>query len=272
MIIKVEKADGNHKVLDFSSYLTCTSSSVKVTNQFFDFNRIAGLAHKEGSTLGSRTFAITGNFEAPSLKDVESFRSKVLSSLFNKNLLLFLDDDVASYYRCVLDGNVNTTYNIGWNVGRVFTLSFNLVAATPYLYGKERARSFYNGEYSFIIDYDGDVPTFPMIVIREERPLILKPNEEPFLICGDTSVNFIKEVEFIESNPNFVFIKQGLVTRQDGTTYPDVLDKESILNPLIMRKGKNEIKLNRFSLYNSKPETLFYNISNIYFVWQPIYY
>ena len=272
MIIKIENTNGNHQVLDFSSYLTCTSSSVKVTNQFFDFNRIAGLTHREGSTLGSRTFAITGNFEAPSLKDVESFRSKVFSSLFNKNLLLFLDDDVACYYRCVLDGNVNTTYNIGWNVGRVFTLSFNLLAASPYLYEKERAKSFYNGEYSFIIDYDGDVPTFPMVVIREERPLILKPNGEPFLICGDTSVNFIKEVEFKESNPNYVFIKQGLVTRQDGSTYPDVLDKNSILNPLIMRKGKNEIKLNRFSLYNSKPETLFYNISNIYFVWQSIYY
>ena len=68
MIIKVEKADGNHKVLDFSSYLTCTSSSVKVTNQFFDFNRIAGLAHKEGSTLGSRTFAIQAILKLQLLK------------------------------------------------------------------------------------------------------------------------------------------------------------------------------------------------------------
>ena len=72
MLIKDKETN---KVLDFSKYLYCTSSSVKVSSTFHNFNSIHGQLYKQNSsTMGSRTFIITGNFEAESSHDVERFR------------------------------------------------------------------------------------------------------------------------------------------------------------------------------------------------------
>lgn len=269
MIIKTKEADGSYKVLDFSNYLICASSSVKVNNHFTDLNKMHGLNLQAGSKMGSRTFSITGNFEAKNIKDVENFRSEIFNNLFNKNLLLFLDDETF-YYNCVLDGTVNTTYNVGWNVGRVFTLSFNLVASTPFLHGAEHTIAGGNVGYNFNINYDGNIPTFPTIIIKEKKPLEIKKSDTPFFTCGKTSIKFIKDFEVPSSISNYIIITKGIFKLKDGTIYSDVLALDSVFNPLLLVNGMNQIVIYRYNLMAEKK--WFNNPYNIYFSWQSLYY
>lgn len=233
------------KNLDFAKYLYCTSSSVKVSNNFINFNARAGVYHKEGtSQIGSRSFAISGNFEANSSKDVEAFRSEIFTSLFNKSLRLFLDDEDDCYYNCVLDGNVSTTYNQGYSIGRVFTLSFNLIATEPYRHGEEDSayidNTYPNDSYvSFY--YEGSAPCFPDVYIFFGKETLITESVD-FMQCGNTCIKF-KPVFKTNSN-DFYHIKKGIIKRVGKIFTPNCLDDNSILNPFMLTPGKNEIKTN----------------------------
>lgn len=251
MRLFMEQSSDSWKELDFAKYLYCTSSSVKVSNNFINFNARAGVSHKEGtSQIGSRSFAISGNFEADSPKDVEAFRSEIFTSLFNKPLRLYLDDEDDSYYNCVLDGNVNTTYNQGYSISRVFTLSFNLIATEPYRYGGEEDyvyidSSIYNSCVS--IYYKGKVPCFPDVYIEFGKETLITKSVD-FMQCGNTYINF-KPVFKTNSN-DFYHIKKGIIRRVGKIFTPNCLDDNSILNPFMFTPGKNEIKTNFSNIPN----------------------
>lgn len=246
MQLLMEQSSDSWKKLDFAKYLYCTSSSVKVSNNFINFNARAGVHHKEGtSQIGSRSFAISGNFEANSSKDVENFRSEIFASLFNKPLRLYLDDEDDSYYNCVLDGNVSTTYNQGYSIGRVFTLSFNLIATEPYRHGEKICIDIY--ESCMFVDYYGDVPCFPDVYIEFGKETLITKSVD-FMQCGNTYINF-KPVFKTNSN-DFYHIKKGIIRRVDKIFTPNCLDDNSILNPFMFTPGKNEIKTNFSNIPN----------------------
>ena len=257
----MEQSSDSWKNLDFAKYLYCTSSSVKVSNNFINFNARAGVHHKEGtSQIGSRSFAISGNFEANSSKDVEAFRSEIFASLFNKPLRLFLDDEDGSYYNCVLDGNVSTTYNQGYNIGRVFTLSFNLIATEPYRHGEKD--NAYIDDSCVSIYYDGKVPCFPDVYIGFGKETLITESVD-FMQCGNTYIKF-KPVFKVTSDPNEIYhIKKGIIRRVDKIFTSNCLDDNSILNPFMFTPGENEIKTN------------FSNVPNIDYMevcWTNLYY
>ena len=260
MLIKDKETN---KVLDFSKYLYCTSSSVKVSSTFHNFNSIHGQLYKQNSsTMGSRTFTITGNFEAGSSHDVERFRGVVFKGLFNKPLLLFLDDDDVTYYECVLDGNVNTTYNIGWQISKVFTLSFNLVAALPYAYGNINTfNKFKNGVSEYDIFYHGNVPAFCGLKMFLKRKIKVKHSDNPFIRCRDTVIDFKEGSLFSEAS---YYVREGLLF-ENGKNIADVLTKHSVFFPLMLTEGKNKIHVNWEKLE-------FDNFGSFNLVWQDIYF
>ena len=262
----MEQSSDSWKELDFAKYLYCTSSSVKVSNNFINFNARAGVSHKEGtSQIGSRSFAISGNFEADSPKDVENFRSEIFTSLFNKLLHLYLDDEDDSYYNCVLDGNVNTTYNQGYSISRVFTLSFNLIATEPYRHGAVNTSSLSYGVNK--IYYEGTVPCFPTININPSI-FFTKENVIPFIKCNTTSLNFKNEESFINFQAysclwGDCLIKNGIVTRTSEETTYDFIDEKSKLHPLMFMYGENELEVSKIENFK---------INKIKIIWEELYY
>lgn|GEM_PF-1197526 len=251
MEIKIKNKKGEFESLEFSKYLYCTSSSVKVLNNLAELNGKAGsfLADVD-SHIGSRNFVIQGNFEADNLQAVEAFRGKVFHALFAKSLFLFLDNDEekenGSYYRVVLDGNVNTTYNQGWNIGRIFTLSFTLVSLLPYSYKKSCEERFYaeNITNELIIYYNGIIPTFPIIIFEFYADVEIKATEFPLLKNQDREIRLNKDIAF--SKNEMLIIKNGMPLIGDAFSFEynyELFKKEAILNPFIIFTGENNIKL-----------------------------
>ena len=243
----MEQSSDSWKELYFAKYLYCTSSSMKVSNNFINFNARAGVSHKEGtSQIGSRSFAISGNFEADSPKNVEAFRSEIFASLFNKPLHLYLDDEDDNYYNCVLDGNVSTTYNQGYSISRVFTLSFNLIATEPYRIVDKHFMTFLHDNNSIkSIDYKGSVPSFLRVGIQFHNRLITGLST-PLVKCRNTTLNF-KQGKTVTGG-NMHYIKKGITkTFSDfGGKYicVDFLDDNSKLYPLMLMPGKNTLEIN----------------------------
>lgn len=262
----MEQSSDSWKELDFAKYLYCTSSSVKVSNNFINFNARAGVSHKEGtSQIGSRSFAISGNFEADSPKDVENFRGEIFASLFNKPLRLYLDDEDDSYYNCVLDGNVNTTYNQGYSISRVFTLSFTLVATEPYRHGEENTFNLSYGVNK--IYYKGTAPCFPTVNINPSM-FSTKENVIPFIKCNTTSLNFKNEESFINFKSHILLwgdyiIKSGIITNTNEVITYDALDEKSKLHPLMFMYGENELKVSKIENFQN---------DKIKISWEELYY
>ena len=263
MVIKI-KEEGAYepRILDFSKYLYCTSSSVKVSNAFHNFNGMYGQAYRAGSSsVGSRSFSISGNFEASSPQDVERFRGEVFCELFNKPLMLFLEEKDDTYYNCVLDGNVSTTYNAGWEISRVFSLSFNLLAYEPFRFGKDFSFQLKDTERRIKIYYKGDVPCFPKIRIyfRDKIKIVA----QPLLQNEDTHIKFKEEIVSLNKWTLF-YIQKGLIRptrRAKISTF--VLDSHSVLNPFRLFHGENEIFFNTDCFEGSFRITM--SFQNIYF-------
>ena len=244
MVIKIkEEGAVEPRILDFSKYLYCTSSSVKVSNAFHNFNGMYGQVYKAGSgSVGSRSFSISGNFEASSPQDVERFRGEVFCELFDKPLMLFLEEKDDTYYNCVLDGNVSTTYNAGWEISRVFNLSFNLLAYEPFRFGEEKSYIITDWKDITTLYYEGDVPCFPKIYIWLKGKI--KKVEQPLLQNGDTQIKFNKEIVSLDKKAYFC-IQNGLIRPTRKTQMSTfVLDSRSVLNPFKLFHWENEIFFN----------------------------
>ena len=263
MVIKIKEEGADEpRILDFSKYLYCTSSSVKVSNAFHNFNGMYGQVYKAGSgSVGSRSFSISGNFEASSPQDVERFRGEVFCELFDKPLMLFLEEKDDTYYNCVLDGNVSTTYNAGWEISRVFNLSFNLLAYEPFRFGEEKSYIISNWDDITTLYYEGDVPCFPKIYIWLKGKI--KKVEQPLLQNEDTQIKFNKEIVSLDKKACFC-IQNGLIRPLRKTQISTfVLDSRSVLNPFKLFHGENEISFNTNCFEGRYRITM--SFQNIYF-------
>lgn len=255
--------------LPFASYFFCSSSSIKVSNNIFDLNGIIGSSYNNKSNIGSRIFSIQGNIEATSLEDVERFRGDIFSALANRMLKLYLEDDFNRYYLCVLDGNVNTTYNQGWNIGRVFTLSFNLFAPLPFSFGKENKVVYEgNAHTTFEIDYNGNVPCVPCIKIIAKEDIELKKRNKPFLKCKNTFVQITKNI-LLKKGDEFL-IKNGLPLLND-THLVNVFNVFSILNPLLLLPKKNQIEFDTSAVCMANTDICWF-ACNFEMSWNDMYY
>ncbi|MGP1440540.1 MAG: hypothetical protein ACTTJ3_07365 [Treponema sp.] len=248
----------------FSDFLYCTSSNVKVSNNFYDYAFMYGQYYANGSaTVAVRTFTIQGNFEAESNKDVEHLRGEVFSSLFNNKLLLFLEDDSERFYRCVLDGNVGTTYNQGWNVGRVFTLSFTLTAYLPFAYERNTytSRILVDQEGIFKVNYLGTAPCMPIVKFNAKKNIVLTSSKKP-LISGNKTIIKLKKDITLDSGDELK-IKEGIAFL-NNKLLDDVLDPISMLKPLFLVSGDN--------LFLCDKNAFALDAGSLYFSWQNVYF
>ncbi|MGP1438527.1 MAG: hypothetical protein ACTTKH_05585 [Treponema sp.] len=271
MKLKVENEE-----LDFSKYLYCSSSAITVSNNITKLNGMLGSYYKEKEgNMTHRTFAIQGNFEADSLQDVERFRGRVFESLFNKVIMVYLEDASDRYYKCVLDGQVNTSYNQGFEVGRVFTLSFTLLAFLPFAYERSDRVIFDPSTHKdkIILNYKGNVPSLLNIKIEPFDDIVIKKNKTPFIKNKNTFIKLEKDIvlESKSANRQDIFtVNEGLPSINDRLLV-GVLDVFSLLTPLLLLQGKNEIEVNiKDVCYNGTDRQSF--LYAIEFSWVEMFY
>ena len=245
------------------------SSSMSVNNSFMTVQDNFGqvLTSPKG-TLSARTFSITGNVDAERCTNVEELRASLFNKMYGRVLWLKVQDDDKRIFKVILDGNVNVTYNIGYEISRVFTLSFTLKAFEGVSWGSEvieekvdhRIFIDTSNVFSFDIYYKGDVPVMPYISISfgyQTFDLVKKSYKIdliPFKIkstLGNTSFIYnrgreLKLVEKVHINEpgHFFFIKNGLAYigphSTNGKLFKDV-HPNSLARPLLLYPGNNSI-------------------------------
>ena len=246
------------------------SSSMSVNNSFMTVQDNFGqvLTSPKG-TLSARTFSITGNVDAKRCTNVEELRASLFDRMYGTVLWLKVQDDDKRIFKVILDGNVNVTYNIGYEISRVFTLSFTLKAFEGVSWGSEvieekiyhRIFIDTSNAISFDIYYKGDVPVMPYISISfvykgfsqenpnetESIPFKIKSTKElggVTFICNKNRRLKLMEKVHINELGHFFFIKNGLAYignhSSNGELFKDV-HPNSLARPLLLYPGYNSI-------------------------------
>lgn len=226
------------------------SSSMQVNNSFMTVQGSYGqMPTSEKGSISARTFSITGNVESDRIEDVEKLRSHIFSILYGKVLWLAVNDNDSIYYKVLLDGAINISYNVGSQIARVFTFSFTFKAFEGVSWDKNediKVRVFLLRKDDKAIiecDYKGDVPTLLMLQIwgtgsesfRIKKSLAQKDN--PFIKCGKRELRFVKDTEMMD---NFDVI-DGIPLADEHNSLLEYVDKDCLAKPLILNKGRNEI-------------------------------
>lgn len=157
--------------------LYCASSSQNISLQGVAINKGIGevLPPNTKPRLSFQSFNIQGNVEVDSIKDVQEVRSSIMSELYGKPLYFFREADDDRFYISYLQGNVNVTYNQGYNIGRVFTISFNLISFEGISHSKKKHKvediklNDFEKNITKRVDYFGYFPTFPEIIIQAKN-------------------------------------------------------------------------------------------------------
>ena len=251
------------------------SSSMSVNNSFMTVQDNFGqvLTSPKG-TLSARTFSITGNVDAERCTNVEELRASLFNKMYGKVLWLKVQDDDKRIFKVILDGNVNVTYNIGYEISRVFTLSFTLKAFEGVSWGNEVItlkcfRSIITKQpyFSYPFTYEGDVPIMPYIslsfVYRTAYEEVSESESIPFKIKSTTELNGatiirnknrrLKLMEKVHINEprHFFFIKNGLAYTgthsTNGELFKDV-HPNSLACPLLLYPGHNHIFIRKVAI------------------------
>jgi len=168
--------------------LYCASSSQNISLQGVAINKGIGevLPPNTKPRLSFQSFNIQGNVEVDSIKDVQEVRSSIMSELYGKPLYFFREADDDRFYISYLQGSVNVTYNQGYNIGRVFTISFNLISFEGISHSKKKHPVFLEtlkvenghkaGTKGASVGYFGYFPTFPEIIIQAKNDGFFKFN------------------------------------------------------------------------------------------------
>ena len=255
------------------------SSSMSVNNSFMTVQDNFGqvLTSPKG-TLSARTFSITGNVDAERCTNVEELRASLFNKMYGKVLWLKLQENDKRIFKVILDGNVNVTYNIGYEISRVFTFSFTLKAFEGVSWGSEiiTRKFFYKilvDEESFYckINYKGDIPVIPYISISfvykgEEQPNPDETDSQPFKIkstSGNTCFIYnrdrqlnLSEDLLIEKFDYFFFIKNGLAYIGKSSVYKYLfkgVHPNSLARPLLLYPGINRMLI-RTQEFELSPE------------------
>ena len=247
------------------------SSSVSAINSFITVQGNYGqVPTSTKSNLSARTFSITGNVESEKSEDVEKMRSFLFSKMYNKILWLKVYDDDDRLFKVVLDGQINITYNQGYNISRVFTFSFTLKAFEGVSWGDKKVKIAKNiniknnNEPFFLdIDYKGDISVIPdicLIIFSTDVDKNIKDiipfsivSKKTFIKCDTRKVVFFKDVKVTNEFHLYngaPFVKDELVQSING---------ESLARPLILKPGDNKIEFNPKAIkinYDIPPEYL----------------
>lgn len=171
-IYKSELLTSSQKII-LPQSLYCASTTHNVAMQGIKINNGIGeiLPPNIRGQISSRTFSIQGNIEANKISEVETLRSSIFAKLYGKPLYFFREEDDDRFYTCYLQGNINITYNQGYNIGRVFGISFNLISYEGYAHSKERKIMFLKDSRD--LPYNGDIPTFPTIIYEKPNSALI---------------------------------------------------------------------------------------------------
>ena len=250
-----------NKELVFPIELYCSGASSNITNSFVSINGHYGSYHVRNSAhIGVYNFNITGTIEAKNADDVQKTRSKIISTLFNKNLFFFKSDADTLFHKCVLNGSVNVSFNQGYNISRAFTINFTLTCYDGVAWSKkEYTKSLKVGDND--IEYSGSIPITPLIIIKKDYEdfFIKKSDIDAFIQClypdGDRrSLYFNKDVGII----NNFRMDRGLC--YSNKSLIKEVRESSLLNPIILKNGHNYLTINNHFL----PDDLDLNIQLIY--------
>ena len=153
--------------------LYCASTTHNVAMQGIKINNGIGelLPPNARGQISARTFSIQGNVDANKISNVEHLRSSIFAKLYGKPLYFFREEDDDRFYRCYLQGNINITYNQGYNIGRVFSISFNLISYDGFAYSKDRTTMLLKD--SCDLPYNGDIPTFPTMIYEKTNSALI---------------------------------------------------------------------------------------------------
>lgn len=124
-----------------------------------------GLAAAGTTIYQARTFRVQNDFAAAAA-EVEQERSRLAEALTGKTLTVYRDDDDEIHYRCVLMGDIRTSYYSGVEISRAFGISFTLKALDPFGYGKIHTITAPSGAQNFTVSVDGNYPTLPRVTIH----------------------------------------------------------------------------------------------------------
>ena len=201
-------------------------------------------------------------------------RSYIISSLLNKRLKVFLEDDAEIYYNCILDGAVNITYYRGYNISRCFSLSFNLLAYEGVGWRERLYKKKLRNSCSF--DFVGTHPSVCRFFIRLDRSddtLIKKDPHSPFIAFEYKQHPYRelwlkKDIHLKDGKKHSVFF--NFEPENIEKSEHEYLDTLTIMYPLVILDGD----VNVFIDYNTiqcesnikKEEAL-----EIFFAYRPCY-
>ena len=241
--------------LELPPSLFCASTSHNVNIQGSKINNSIGelLPSDSQSYLGSRTFSIQGNVEVNDIRDVENERSRIFSLLYGRQLYFFRDAEDDRYYICFLQGNINIAFNQGYNIGRVFSISFNLICFDGFSYSKKENVIILTKDTPTPIAYNGSIPTFPTIAIRAEYPPTFSFNITTksfplieisnFKVCLTQDISNISSIKQLLYKKGFLYIsyKDNL---SDETICGQITSTSLMSPPYLKRDSENITKIN----------------------------
>lgn len=220
--------------IELPSNLYCASSSQNISLQGVSINEGIGevLPPNTKPRLSFQSFNIQGNVEVKSIEDVQKMRSSIMSKLYGKPLYFFREADDDFFYISYLQGSINVTYNQGYNIGRVFTISFNLISFEGISHSKKKESVPYANLKSIkFISYNSSFSTFPEIIIKAKNEGLLKFDESllnkefPIITIGNLSLCLINK---IEEEPNEILSAKEIkrLHYKNGLLYILYNDKE----------------------------------------------
>lgn len=221
------------KELAIPQWITVSDSSLHTVLQTVSVNDRHGLAAAGLPTYQARTFSCSGTIFAATAAEVEQERSHLAASLTGKTLTVYRDDDDEIHYRCVLMGDIRTSYYSGVEISRAFGISFTLKALDPFGYGKAHTITAPLGVQRFTVSVDGNYPTLPRITIHNI------PYAEGVLLECEGSVLEVNKRIALGTGESLLF-ENGCLYKS-GHDISIRLAKRAVINPLILQAGSNTI-------------------------------
>lgn len=221
--------------LDIPIWITASSSALAIQTQAVKLNDRHGEYPTGKEQYGSRTFQCSGTIPTDSACAVEKERSRLLSLLSGKDLIVYRDDDDAIFYRCRLTGQIQVTYYNGENLHKVFTISFTLKAFDPFGYGQRKIETIAGGRQDISIITEGNVSTIPEIAIsgiEKVSGLLMR--------CNGTELAVSREIAIPQGKT--LLYKNGSLFL-DGEDYTRLLTLSSVIHPLYFIAGSNTVSL-----------------------------
>jgi len=227
--------DGEKK-LAIPIWITASSSACTVQTKTVKLNDRNGeyLTGKEQYT--ARTFQCSGTIPTDSADAVEKERSRLLSILSGKDLIVYRDDDDTVFYRCRLAGQIQVTYYNGDALHKVFTISFTLKAFDPFGYGPEKVQIISAGIQTHVIENEGNYISIPKLEISGTNYV-----EGMLFQCNASFLEVNKKIN-LQEGEHLIYKNGCLYLNGEDISYR--LSDRSFITPLYFQAGTNRLEVN----------------------------